>query len=252
MQLQPFQRLYSNLYLGLVQLWPGECDSRIVNMVYRMMGIWGARSVQTGRIAAHVPVVAKKMSIVWRLERFLANGAIRVRRWYEPIAQNIIATASAAGEIHLVLDTTKVSAYHRLLIVCVAYRRRALPLAWTWVRSSRGHSSTHKQVALLNYVRSMIPAVSRSRWLGIANLVTPPCWKLCRSGRGITRYAKVDRFWLSCRTRRSGYAWTVWYPNAATVASSARSSLPPSELFPPTSCCAGTNAIQNRGCLPPI
>src|SRR5258708_2774918 len=138
MHLQPFQRLYGNLYLQLVQLWPEEIDSRVVNMVYLMMGIFGARRVQTGRIAAHVPVVAKKMSIVRRLERFLDNGAVRVRAWYAPIAARIIAAARVAGEIHLVLDTTKVSAHHRLLIVCVAYRRRVLPLAWTSVRSQRG------------------------------------------------------------------------------------------------------------------
>src|SRR5258708_11568518 len=157
MQLQPFQRLYGNSYVGLVQLWPGECDRWIVNMVYLMMGSFGASSVQTGRIAAHVPVAGKKMSIVRRLERFLDNGAVRVRGWYEPIALRIITAASLTREIHLVLDTTKVSAYDRLLIVCVAYRRRVLPLAWTWVRSNRGHSSTRKQVALLSYGRDLIP-----------------------------------------------------------------------------------------------
>jgi hypothetical protein len=104
------------LYLRLAQLWSEERDSRIKNMVYLVMGIWGARSVQTGRIAAHVPVKAKKMSLVRRLERFLSNGAVRVREWYEPVARGIIAAASAAGEIHLVLDTTKVSPHHRLLM----------------------------------------------------------------------------------------------------------------------------------------
>lgn len=166
MQLQPFQRMYSNLYLALVQLWPGEIDSRVVNMVYLIMGIVGARSVQTGRMAAHVPVAAKKMSIVRRLERFLDNGAVRVRVWYEPVARRIIAAASVAGEIHLVLDTTKVSAHHRLLIVCVAYRRRVLPLAWTWVRSQRGHSSTRTQVALLSYVRNLLPIGIRISLVG--------------------------------------------------------------------------------------
>lgn len=116
MQLQPFQRLYGSLYLRLAQLWPEECDSRIVNMVYLLMGIWEGRSVQTGRIAAHVPVRAKKLSIVRRLERFLSNGAVRAREWYEPGARGIIAAASLIGEIHLLLDTTKVSAYHRLLM----------------------------------------------------------------------------------------------------------------------------------------
>jgi hypothetical protein len=52
MQLQPFQRLYGSLYLRLAQLWPGEVDSRITNMVYLMMGLWGARRVQSGRLAA--------------------------------------------------------------------------------------------------------------------------------------------------------------------------------------------------------
>jgi hypothetical protein len=166
MQLQPFQRLYSSLYLRLVQVWPGECDSRIINMVYLLMGIWGARSVQTGRIAAHIPVKAKKMSLVRRLERFLSNGAVRVRAWYKPIAHGIIAAASTVGEIHLVLDTTKVSTYHRLLMVGVAYRRRVLPLAWTWVQAPRGHSSTHKQVALLSYVRGLIPSGIRVSLVG--------------------------------------------------------------------------------------
>src|SRR5258708_35399934 len=161
MHLQPFRRLYGSLYLRLAQLWPEECDSRIVNMVYLLMGIWGARSVQTGRIAAHIPVLAKKMSIVRRLERFLDNSCVRVRAWYKPIALGIIAAASGAGEIHLVLDTTKVSAHQRLVMVGVAYRRRVLPLAWTWVSHSRGHSSTGKQVALLSYVPSLIPAGRR-------------------------------------------------------------------------------------------
>lgn len=86
------------------------------------------------------------------------NGAVRVRQWYKPIADGIVAAASVAGEIHLVLDATKISTHHRLVMVGVAYRRRVLPLAWTWVRSSRGHSTTHKQVALLSYVRTLIPA----------------------------------------------------------------------------------------------
>src|SRR5258708_16170785 len=117
--------------------------------------------VESGGRGGQMPVLAKKMRIVRRLERFLDNSCVRVRAWYKRIALGIIAAASGAGEIHLVLDTTKVSAHHRLLMVGVAYRRRVLPLAWTWVSHSRGHSSTGKQVALLSYVRSLIPAGRR-------------------------------------------------------------------------------------------
>ena len=43
-------------------------------------------------------------------------------------------------------------------MVALAYRRRALPIAWTWVRAKRGHSSGWKQCALLDYVRQLVPA----------------------------------------------------------------------------------------------
>src|SRR5690606_40452528 len=40
----------------------------------------------------------------------------------------------------------------------VAYRRRALPVVWTWMRSKKGHSSGRKQQALLAYVHRLMPA----------------------------------------------------------------------------------------------
>jgi hypothetical protein len=61
------------------------------------------------------------------------------------------------GEIRLIVDGTKIGFGHQLLIVAVAYRRRALPIAWTWVKGAKGHSSATKQLALLAYVHSLIP-----------------------------------------------------------------------------------------------
>src|SRR5688572_11074816 len=90
MALQPFPRLYRNVYSALVQLLPNERNSRLTNMVWLMVGIFSARSVQTGRLAAYSPLHVKKLSIVRRMERFLDNGAVRVRAWYEPIARWII------------------------------------------------------------------------------------------------------------------------------------------------------------------
>jgi len=72
--------LYRSLYTRLVKLLPNECDSRVMNMVYLMMGIFLAKQVQTGVIATKVPLRVKRVSIVRRLERFLANGAVHVRR----------------------------------------------------------------------------------------------------------------------------------------------------------------------------
>src|SRR5258707_2614654 len=114
MQMKPSQRIYSSVYLALAQLLPNECDSRLTNMALLMVGIVGAHSVQTGRLAAYIPLHIKKLSIVRCMERFLDNGAVRVRSWYEPIARRLI---QAAGELALVWDSTKVSAHHRLVLV---------------------------------------------------------------------------------------------------------------------------------------
>jgi len=93
------------------------------------------------------------------LIRLLNNPAIRVREWYEPVARDVLqAMAKTVGEIRLIADGTKVGFGHQLLMVAVAFRRRAIPIAWTWVRKSRGHSSAAKQLALLAYVRRLTPA----------------------------------------------------------------------------------------------
>ena len=164
--MKPSQRIYSSVYLALVQLLPNECDSRLTNMAFLMVGIVGAHSIQTGRLAAYIPLHIKKLSIVRRMERFLDNRAVRVRSWYEPLACWLIQAASVSGEIALVWDSTKVSAHHRLVLVGIAYRQRVIPLAWTWVRSSRGHSRTSLQIALLSYVHSLLPTGRRVSLVG--------------------------------------------------------------------------------------
>src|SRR5712692_1197191 len=45
----------------------------------------------------------------------------------------------------------------KCLLVALAYRGCALPIAWTWVPHKRGHSTMHKQLALLSYVRTWLP-----------------------------------------------------------------------------------------------
>ena len=38
--------------------------------------------------------------------------------------------AQSVGEIRLIADGTKVGFNHQLLMIAIAYRRRALPIAW--------------------------------------------------------------------------------------------------------------------------
>jgi hypothetical protein len=61
------------------------------------------------------------------------------------------------GKVRLIVDSTKVSFAHQLLMVAVAFQRRAIPIAWTWRKGAKGHSSARVQIALLACVRSLLP-----------------------------------------------------------------------------------------------
>jgi hypothetical protein len=153
----PNSVLYRMWRERLAQLAPNECQTRLANMLWLVVGLYKARSVYLSMIARQFPIRAKKLSLVRRLERFLDNGAVRVREWYTPVAIGLLKAASSGGEVHLIIDGTKVGSRHQLLMLSLAFRRRALPLAWTWLRTSSGHSTAHKQLALLSYVQKLMP-----------------------------------------------------------------------------------------------
>jgi len=151
--------LYHTWFDRIEQLRPGERVTRLRNLAWLLVGICRGKSVHLSKVALKIPGDANTLSITRRLSRFLNNPAIRVREWYEPVARDVLqAMAGTVGEVRLIADGTKVGFGHQLLMVAVAFRRRAIPIAWTWVRKSRGHSSAAKQLALLAYVRQLIPA----------------------------------------------------------------------------------------------
>ena len=150
-------KFYSIWQQRLLQQIPDSCDSRLTNMIWLMMGIFQSRSVQLNLVVRKLPIRAKKLSLVMRMRRFLDNPGVQVRAWYRPLAKQLIEAAGSAGSVRLIIDASKVSFGFQLVMVAIAYRGRALPLAWTWVGYHQGHSTTHKQLALLSYVRSLLP-----------------------------------------------------------------------------------------------
>lgn len=155
----PINRLYRSLRDLLVQLRPKERQTRIRNFSWLLVGLFLSRSVHLSKIANKIPTKATLPSAVRRLSRLMDNAAIHVREWYEPLACRLLEcqVQTLRGEVRLIVDGTKVGFKHRLLMVGLAYRKRALPIAWSWVRSEKGHSSSYKQRALLDYVRRLIP-----------------------------------------------------------------------------------------------
>ncbi len=105
------------------------------------------------------------LSITRRLDRFLENPEFQVRDWYEPIVKTLL-DQRAGGEYRLIVDGSKVGFGHQFLVIALAYRHRAIPLVWMWVRSRRGHSTAGRQLALLRYIYNLLPADARVLVLG--------------------------------------------------------------------------------------
>jgi hypothetical protein len=157
----PIKELYHKWKTKLSELHPEERVTRLRVMAWLLVGLYTSKSVHQSKMAAKIPGKSCLPSRTRRLSRLLDNPAFRVREWYDPLASNILQSIAAVGEVRLIVDGSKVGFGHQLLMVAVGYRKRAIPLAWTWVKGSRGHSSGMKQLALLSYVRNLLPPKAR-------------------------------------------------------------------------------------------
>jgi len=154
----PTGKLYRIWKEQIRALRPSQRITQIENFVWMMIGIYQSRSVHLSKIAGKVLGDAKLLSTVRRFERFLDNKAVEVCTWYEPLAKQWIAAQwQQLGEIRLIVDGTTVGFGHQLLMVCLAYRRRSIPIAWDWIKQVRGHSSAKKHIELLKYVKGLLP-----------------------------------------------------------------------------------------------
>jgi hypothetical protein len=159
--LMPINQMYRTWIRRICELRPNQRVTQVRNFVWLVVGMFHSRSVQLSRVAGKVLGQAKNLSTVRRLSRFLDNPAIQVRDWYEPIARQWLDAQFAwLGEVRLIVDGTKVGFGHQLLMVSLAYRHRAIPIAWSWVKQVRGHSSGRHQLALLQYVNGLLPKKS--------------------------------------------------------------------------------------------
>jgi hypothetical protein len=149
--------LYGTWNRMLKQWLSHVCHTRRTNLIWLVIGLYLGQGVQAGRIVAKWPLAAKATSLTRRLSRFLDNGAIRPAVWYRPVARHVLERW-AGGTVTLIIDATQVGAGHQLVMVALAYRRRALPLAWSWVPYIKGHVASAVQLAVLQRVAGLMPA----------------------------------------------------------------------------------------------
>ena len=215
--------LYHTLMQQIDQILPKERITRRRVLAWLMTCLFLGRNPHAARLGNKIPGQAKKSSKAERLRRWLNNKAVRVRDWYEPVARQLIDQATASGRpLRLIVDGTKIGSNHQLLMVAIAYRRRALPLAWTWLRCRRGHSSVKKQLALLHYVHSLTPAGHAVQFVGdsefgaasVLKQLETWSWQyvLRQKGRFLVRSSENDA-WQRFDTLVTKVGQTVFLPN---------------------------------------
>ena len=142
-------------------------DSQMKLVVLICAGIFLAKSIQLQDIAQHIPGTQKLLSIISRISRFLKNSKIPVRETYESIIKPILKSYAKGAHLRLIIDGSKVGFGYQLLVVGLAYKHRAIPLAWTWIRGKL-----------------------KSLWLAIANLAQLKLYNGLEAIAGCMCYAK--------------------------------------------------------------
>ncbi len=124
-------------------------------------------------------------------------------------AQPLLARASATGRVRLLMDCTQVGKPHRVWTVSLAFRRRALPLAWSVHRGAKGHVSYRAQPALLAPVQAWLSPEAGVRLRGDAGFRSVPLmrwlqahgWHWVLRQPGHTRVQPAGGVWIALQQR---------------------------------------------------
>lgn len=151
-------QLYHKVLQKFCQWYENERITRLRNLAFMVVGLVQGRGIHLSQIVAQWPGLAgKDLSLINRARRFLDNEQVAVRKYYEPIVDQLLA-AFAGREVRLIMDCSKVGFHHRILTVSIAYKKRSLPLVWSVHRGRKGHVGYRHQLALLDYLLPRLPA----------------------------------------------------------------------------------------------
>lgn len=135
-----------------------------------------ARSANLMELAAALPREAGRIDMRYQwVVRVLANRHIDCDAVMAPFAREVITQAAAAGRVEVVLDQSKLSDRHQVVMLALRFGERALPLAWR-VEQTAGGIGLVLQRQLLDLLASWLPeeagvVVLADRFYGTPGLI---------------------------------------------------------------------------------
>lgn len=148
----PNRKLYLHIRDLLHQLYTEPPENHlIVTLAMMTTGLFLGQHVQLWQIALWVPLDVQLTSIVRRFERFVADPAIDVAKFYHPF---VLAMYTSLGTetAYLIIDCTQAGKKCRTVLIGLAYHQTVLPIVWQTVKGHKGHVTGDLQKALLQQV----------------------------------------------------------------------------------------------------
>jgi hypothetical protein len=130
-----------------------------LNLALLSLGITLARTCTISMVAERLWVVGKADSVERRLQRFLSNSRVRVDVCCGAWSRWVLAHLQPhSSQIVLLVDETKLADHLSIMVVALAYRKRAIPLAWRCYHQEKWPCSQAELVCrLLRVVAQALP-----------------------------------------------------------------------------------------------
>lgn len=125
-------------------------------------GVVASRQCTLRRVAEALPQLGKPDTVERRLQRFVANPRVDWRAGAVALAAWVVRRLGAREVIVLLVDETSLHEHLKAMVVSIAYRGRALPVAWWCYRPERWPVGQVRLIMrLLDQLAPVLPAQSR-------------------------------------------------------------------------------------------
>ena len=143
----------------------GNFARRLNTLAGLICGIIGSRSCNLSKVAQKISDGSLPASREKRLYRYLSSEAVNTRTFFLPFAEMLLSSLCHLPLV-LAMDGSTVGRGCMALMVCLVYKKRALPLAWTVVKGKKGHLPEERHVDLAEEVSALIPPEAQVIFLG--------------------------------------------------------------------------------------
>src|SRR5688572_12634365 len=157
----------ASLSAELKQRLPKQRRTQRVKLALLVATMLDVRSANLMDLAAGLPREADRTDMRYQwITRLLGNPLVVSDEIMEPFSREVLERAAVGGQpLVLILDQSKVSDRHQVLMLALRCGERALPLAWR-VEETDGAIGFETQKALLDAVVPWLPTRAEVRLMG--------------------------------------------------------------------------------------